>query len=238
MDRTVICDIHDFLNGIINIIKAVAPKRDVYLHRILGCKTFLADILVFKAIDNQTHALFADTFKVARFFRQYSEPSTYSAFNERKANQVIIGNYLQYSEKTRFCTVIGIFTDDLTESLLKSCSKKQLSEKLVKIRSVAEKNTAHKFICHHSRTIFLGQDATNCFFHLAIVMVKRVCYLPTRVSASAPSIFIKKCLGFFGKFSIQNLFNRFVDQIHIGRAVPTNDIRKFRCVRAVSFCSE
>ena len=69
MYRTVVCDIHNFLNGIVNIIESVAPKRDVYLHRILGCKTFLTNTFVFKAIDNQTNALFADTIKVAGFFR-------------------------------------------------------------------------------------------------------------------------------------------------------------------------
>ena len=69
-------------------------------------------------------------------------------------------------------------------------------------------------------------------------MVKRVCYLPTRVSASAPSIFVKESLGFFGKLSIQNLFNRFIDQIHIRRAIPANNIRELRCVCAVAFGSE
>lgn len=83
-----------------------------------------------------------------------------------------------------------------------------------------------------------SKGTANRFFRLAIVMVKRVCNLPTRISASAPSIFVKEGLSFFGDLSVQNLFDRLVDQSHIRRAIPANNICKFRSVCSVFFCSE
>ena len=141
-------DLLHLLDGHDNIVKTVAPQSGVNFHRILGCKALYAPFFAFQTFYDQAHALFADPIQISRIVGDDAQPSADGTLDRGEANQSVVCNDLQQSQKGVLGTTVSVFANGLAQSFLQSCRKQELAQQLVELLAMAAYDAADQCGSH------------------------------------------------------------------------------------------